>query len=136
MGANVRHEDWPLRLIDFIEAASGRPFSWGEHDCCLFAADWVREATGSDPAAGYRGRYRSRSGAARLLREIAGGEVETAASRALGLPLPSPLLARRGDVALVAGALGVVVGGEVALPGEAGLALHPLGTAEKAWRVE
>ncbi len=136
MGAErMRREDWPSRLSDFIEAARRRPFSWGRHDCCLFAADWVREATGADPAADWRGRYRSASGARRILRQHFDGDVAAVATAVLGEPLASPLLAQRGDVALVDGALGVVIGAEVALLGEAGLAFHPLGTAARAWRV-
>jgi hypothetical protein len=130
----MRREDWPSRLIDFIEAASGRPFSWGSSDCCLFAADWVQDATGIDPAAGHRGRYRTEAGAARLLNRL-GGSVDAAATGALGAPLASPLLAQRGDIALVGGALGVVIGGEVALLSETGPVLHPLATAARAWRV-
>jgi hypothetical protein len=131
----MRHENWPSRLSDFIGAASGRPFSWGSSDCCLFAADWVQEATGIDPAAEYRGRYRTEAGAARLLNRL-GGSVEAAVDKALGMPLTSPLLAQRGDIALVDGALGIVIGGEVALMSEAGLVLHPLAMAARAWRIE
>jgi hypothetical protein len=51
-----RYEDWPQRLVAAIEAARGRPFSWGAMDCCLFAADVVLAMTGVDYAAGFRGR--------------------------------------------------------------------------------
>lgn len=51
--------DVPLsaRLARFLGAEARRPFVWGEADCALFVADWVRLCTGSDPAADLRGRY-------------------------------------------------------------------------------
>ncbi len=45
-----RRPDWPARLRTIIEAARERPFSWGQHDCCLFASDAIEAMTGVDPA--------------------------------------------------------------------------------------
>jgi len=48
-----------VTLADYLKGASGRPFVWGECDCCLFAADWIKARTGIDPAAALRGAYAS-----------------------------------------------------------------------------
>jgi len=54
-------------LSDYLDAAMARPWAWGSMDCCHFAGDWIRAATGRDPLAPYRGRYDSAAGAARLV---------------------------------------------------------------------
>lgn len=134
-----RRHDWPERLSECISAARHRRFEWGAHDCCLFAADAVRDMTGVDPASDYRGRYADKAGAFRILEEVAGGGVESAAFRAFGDPLDGPLFAQRGDVVLIeterGDALGVCVGAHVAFAGENGVAFVPLEQAVKAWRV-
>lgn len=135
-----RHQDWPIRLARFLQAASKRPFSWGETDCALLTADWVLEATGRDPAAAFRGQYTTQLGAARALARLGSGDLETTASLMLGPPLDNPLEARRGDVCSIATdegpALGVCAGAYVAVvtPTE-GWGVHPLTSILKAWRV-
>ncbi|WP_339935151.1 DUF6950 family protein [Vreelandella glaciei] len=68
----MRYRDWTTQLHTQIKAASERPFSWGEFDCCLFAADCCIAICGVDPAADYRGRYTTEIGAKRVLRNIHG----------------------------------------------------------------
>lgn len=137
----TRYSDWQRRLHETIEAASGRPFLYGRHDCCLFAADCIQAMTGSDPAEGWRGRYRSASGARRILRKHFGGSLAAGWTRTLGAPLASPLLAQRGDIAVVLNdeteATGVVdlTGRRVACLAPDGLTFVPLTLALSAWRV-
>lgn len=92
---------------DFIAAASRQPFAWGRHDCLLLAADWVRTATGRDPAEAWRGTYASALGALRLIRRAGGLEAlaRTAMSSAGGAGFPETTAPRDGDVAIVAGAV-------------------------------
>lgn len=135
----TRASDWPARLAAFIAARERRPFRWGEHDCCLFAADWVLECTGTDPAAALRG-YDSERQARRLLKDAGG-------LRALVdelLPAhPSVAWAGRGDVVLVDGghgphnpALAVIDGLHAVAPAPAaGLARVPMAYWLYAWRV-
>lgn len=59
-------------LSTFLSAAAARGFAWGAHDCMLFAADWAHARTGSDPAAPWRGRYRSEGEALQLVAEAGG----------------------------------------------------------------
>ncbi|WP_411101219.1 DUF6950 family protein [Streptomyces sp. x-45] len=64
----MRYRDWTMRLNETIKAAQGRPFLWGEFDCCLFAADCSAAICGVDPAADYRGKYKTEAGAKRQLK--------------------------------------------------------------------
>lgn len=87
---------WESLLAAHIEAARHTPFAWGAHDCALWAADWVRLCTGEDHAAGWRGRYQTELGAARLLSRRGYGNVAALAD-ALAPAVPVAK-ARRGDV--------------------------------------
>jgi hypothetical protein len=84
----------------FLDQALSRQFEWGSWDCLLFPADWARLATGKDPAQAYRGRYRTKLGALRLLGRAGGLPVLSAAQMtAVGFEAaPEPL---RGDVGVV-----------------------------------
>lgn len=141
-----RAHDWPTRLLNHVEQARRTPFAWGASDCCLFACDCVRAMTGVDPAAWFRGRYKTRGGAMRALKAYGGGGLEAAARRIaieLGAPQLPPSLAQRGDVVLLSVpdcppenlALGVCLGGHHVAQGPGGIAVVPLAYALRAWRV-
>jgi hypothetical protein len=104
-------------LDAYLRAAAGQPFVWGERDCCLWAADWIKARTGRDPAEGFRGRYRTRLGAHRLVRRLGGwqpamrelaeraglaerecGEDAAPGDVALVVMQPHPVLAIRGRI--------------------------------------
>lgn len=53
-----------MALSDYLDRASLARWEWGKHDCCQFVRRWVEEATGRDPAAGWR--YSTELGAALL----------------------------------------------------------------------
>lgn len=99
----MRHRDWALRLHDTFKASLGRPFSWGEFDCCLFAADCCLAVCGIDPAAPYRGQYASEAGAKRALAAIH-GSLEAAWDACFARVAPA--FAQRGDVGLYEGPSG------------------------------
>lgn len=61
-----------MTLADFLAASARRRVVYGEWDCCLFVADWIKARTGRDPAAGWRGTYSTEKGAAKLLRRRGG----------------------------------------------------------------
>lgn len=131
----MKHPDWHNRLIAVIRAAEKRPFLWGEHDCCLFAADCVEAMTGENFANGWRGTYDSETGAKKSLLR-GGGSLENVLAKYLDeVPVK---MAQRGDIAIVENAgtrcAGVIYGGAVWVPGETGLVclrVKPLST----WRV-
>jgi hypothetical protein len=135
-----RLPDWPARLMRFLSEQRAAPFAWGTADCCTLAADAVLALTGRDPMAAYRGRYRSETGARRLLARHGG--LEGLLRHVLGEPMANPKLAQRGDVGLAAaGAEGAPIccvvtsqGLACRQPG-AGLVFLPRGGLTVAWRI-
>lgn len=129
-----RSVDWPERLAAFVEARRRAPFVWGENDCALFAADWVREATGVDHAEAWRGYATEVE--ARAIIDTAGGM-----DRLVPLPARPVLSAQRGDVVLAEQddgrqTFGVVIGGGMyACPGPRGLVFRPIAEAFAAFEV-
>lgn len=153
----ARLPDWPERLSDAIKAASGRPFSWGAHDCALFAADCALAVTGIDPLEPVRGAYASERGAMRVLRRLGCEDVEQLADLVIGARVPLAL-ARRGDwvairepgirdrgsddgpspgpYPLTSGpALGVCLGAQAAFLQENGLTFRRTLACAAAWKI-
>ena len=133
----LRHPDWQARLVAYLHAARLRPFAYGRHDCCLFAADAVAAMTGVDIAAPWRGRYTTLRGGIRVLRR-SGHRDHVALAAAHFAEIP-PLSAQPGDLAVLATqagpALGVVQGEAVYVLGPQGLGLVSLLRAHRAFRV-
>jgi len=99
----MRIRDWSTALHDTIKAAFERPFSWGDFDCCLFAADCAVAVCGTDPAALYRGQYANEAAAKRLLKQNH-GSLEAAWDACFARVPPAYI--QRGDIALYEGAGG------------------------------
>ncbi len=125
----------------FLDEAMRSPFVWGARDCLLWPADWVRLAVGRDPAAAFRGRYRTQLGAARILTRH-GGLVALATRSMTAAGLDETTEPRSGDVGLVqvmtaagpqpAGA--IRTGARWSVLCAAGIAAGPFPTL-MAWRV-
>ncbi|HVY12233.1 MAG TPA: hypothetical protein VHB73_01555 [Alphaproteobacteria bacterium] len=99
-GKITRNEFWTTQLSRFLKERAAMPFEWGVNDCLLFAADAVLAITGVDLAEDVRGGYDSEETADTLLSQYGG--MEAAVTAAIGMePHYNPLLAKRGDVALV-----------------------------------
>jgi hypothetical protein len=131
-----RLPDWQPRLAALFAARAAMPFTWGQFDCCLFAADAVLAVTGHDPAQDLRGTYATAAEAAAVLRQ-AGGVVGVAISRAG--PVVRPQLAQPGDVGLslldpAAPTLAVWGGTAWHAPGASGLVPVPPHAVVRAWR--
>jgi len=140
----ARREDWPERLAALVAKRLRARFRWGRHDCVSFACEAALAMTGADPLAAFRGTYADEAGAEAILAAHGGPGLEAFCDGLLGRfgcgPVAPPLLARRGDLALVPSGnqltLGVVLGAEgVAAPGLRGLAFAPLKSAVRAWSV-
>ena len=133
----MRLDGWEVRLADAVEAARETPFAWGQHDCATWAFDVRRVLTGEDTAALWRGQFSTGAGWLRWMRRRGWADIEAGARALLGDPLPSVLLARRGD--LVTGgarpAMGVCLGADAAFVGRAGLTFLPLAGCTLAWSV-
>ncbi len=136
-----RLDGWFEKLEKTIRAAAHKHFQYGDHDCCLFAADCIEAMTGVDVAADFRDAYRSRFGAARRLVVYSGGGVLKLADR-IAILHSMPIITREdatdGDVALVewpeGPGLGVFFKGFVACPQAHGIIYVPRARAVKCWR--
>lgn len=90
-----------MTVGQFTARLSGSSMQWGDNDCCLIAADWIKERTGYDPMRDLRGTYRGWKQAARVWRAM-GGVEKAVSSRLDGVFTRVPISkARPGDVALV-----------------------------------
>lgn len=131
----MRVEGWEKLLVEHIEQARGKAFEWGQHDCALWAAEWVRKCTKVDLGSGWRGMYETKEGAAREMR--ARGFLKPADIAADCLTSIPVALARRGDITLHPnGALGICNGRVSAFVAETGLLEIPTLACKRAWRIE
>jgi len=94
-----RVDNWVSKLCDAVDAARGKEFQYGEHDCALFVADLIQVMTGEDLAAEFRGQYSDRKSALKALKKIGAGDLRETITAKLGDPIPLSL-AMRGDVVL------------------------------------
>lgn len=126
-----RKSAWPEILAAELESASDRPFKYGSHDCCMFAARVVKAMTGTDFARGLRG-YKSAASAQRMLNEKGYGTLKKTLyylmrkQQCKKIPVAQ---ARRGDVMLGIDkdgnpALGICVGADTAFASD-GIAYIP-----------
>ena len=79
MDADVKRLALERALLSAMGAAG--EMQWGKDDCALWCANILKEALGYDGAARFRGRYRSRSGAKRVLGQNGLGAALKAAAR-------------------------------------------------------
>lgn len=135
MGAAMRLANWEARLFEYVERAQAIEFEWGVHDCATWVSDWRQIATGQDAAIAWRGKYRTERGALRQIKKAGFDTMPDWVDSILGDRLASPLMAQRGDIALVQDALGIVTGAEIAALSPDGLVMFPLTEAQMAWRV-
>lgn len=131
----ARFEAWPELLAAELSAARKRPFAWGTHDCCAFAARMTLALTGTDFMAGFPA-YDNEADARAILQAHVG--VRGIATRCLGEPIPA-LQAQRGDVVLLSQPtgeiLGICAGAVIACPGLTGLVLVPITQGLMGWKV-
>lgn len=112
----IRLPDWEPRLAEYLAKRHGVHFTWGATDCCLFAADAVIAMTGEDPATAFRGRYTTARGATRALKRYGAGTIEATLDTMFGQIRTA--FARRGDLVMCAGMVGICVGGAALFVGE------------------
>ena len=132
----MRVDHWERLLLEQTEAARGKPFAWGEHDCATFAADCIEAITGERPA---MPAWTSARDAVRVLADE-GGAVAAMIAR-FGSPIP-PRIAQRGDVGVMdsdaetGAAFVVCLGDRWAAPGAQGLAFLAVDLVGSAWRID
>ena len=92
--------------------------------------------TGEDPAAAFRGHYKTKLGAAKALKKIGAGDIESTLTEILGEPIKTH--AQKGDICLVdteeGPTAGVIYSRVIWVPGPAALQAlkqQPI----KVWRI-
>ena len=137
----MRLPNWEPEVIAYFEQHRATRFEWGKFDCCTFAAEVVKRATGVDYYNEFSGHYSTEKGAIRALRKYGLNTLENTLSDKVGAAV-APLLLRRGDVALVKNngllgrALAVCWSGVLIMPGEYGLVQLPFAYADCGWRID
>ena len=63
-----------------------KPFEWGKHDCCLFAANVVKAMTGEDPMVEFRGKYTDQESAIAALKKYGSVNLYQTMRRKFGNP--------------------------------------------------
>lgn len=136
MGA-VRQPGWEVTLAARLQSVVREPFVWGQHDCATWAFD-VRRALigGEDIAAIWRGKYKTAAGSRRTMKRLGWKDIGAMARDLLGEPLPTTLLAQRGDLMLAGDdpAFGVCAGAFGRFLGPDGAVDRPVAECLMAWR--
>jgi len=133
----LRVPGWEVRLYGVTMRALRRGHEWGQHDCALFFSDCVEAVTGEQHAGSDRGSYKTRIGAARIIKRRGYSCLrDMIADECPEIPVIS---ARRGDGAYFEGPEGpfvaVVDGAYAVAPGPQGLLHVPLNQALTAFKV-
>lgn len=82
-------------------ASAGPTIAWGKDECGLWAVEPIRIVLGYDPAENFRGRYRTRRGAMRVLGKGGLAAALRSAARRYGWRKIEPAKAKPGDIGLV-----------------------------------
>ena len=134
-----KHNKWITSLNTFITESHTKSFTWGEHDCCLFAADAVKCMTDRDPAKAFRGKYSTELGAMRALKRYGQGDILSTLNHIFGKSIPK-LQAQRGDIAYLeteqGPTAGIVYGGNIIAPSTTGLAVLSITLGLHFWSVD
>lgn len=134
-----KQRGWENRLIAYIGGCAKSPFRPGRLDCSLFAGGAVKAMTGEDYTKDFRGKYKKIETGQKLLKSKGFNDhIEYVAS--IFEEHPSPLFARRGDIAVVTDmngfpALGIVQGENIYVMELNGIGLRPLTEAKRAFIV-
>lgn len=136
-----RKENWATCLNEYLNEVmphvSSTPsggLQYGQMDCCVFAAGAVHAVTGFDPMKKFRGKYRSKSGANKVLKSLGEGNLFKTLVSIFGKPIAGSLM-RRGDVAYYDGCCGVVIGREAVFLFDGGLLRVAITKIKKGFRV-
>lgn len=137
----MRIDSWPEELQKYIDSHVSSTFEYGSLDCALFASNWVKIATGFDPAKEFRGKYSTKSGSLKQLKSVGGSFNLFEVFDKIMIVRCDVLKAQRGDViGLVENgdqALGICVGSRVVALGETGISFYDIQdkAVRTAWRV-
>jgi hypothetical protein len=132
----MRRYDWAAQMFAVIDAHQDSEFAWGVNDCCLFAARVVDAMCGTKHEKTLAEKYNDEASALAYIEESGG--IAAAVDTFIG-PHKTQGRPARGDVVLIhyndRDALGICVGGEIAVQNTDGVAYIPRSAALKYWSV-
>jgi hypothetical protein len=113
----LRRDDWLMAYHEAMRKHSATPFTWGEHDCAILAADVIEAVTGRDLAEAFRGKYDSAESAKAIMRQHKiRSPISIVAKAFKKIPIAQ---AQVGDIAVIktadGPALAPVIGSELAV---------------------
>lgn len=134
----LRKPGWESRFVAALEAQLATPFAWGVSDCLVVPAEICRAMTGVNPFPMRLRRYRTATGALRLLQGLGFADVRGPLEAAFK-PV-SKARARRGDCGVRMAGAGystfVVLGNGMAVgKGETGPVVVPVLSLETTYAV-
>lgn len=136
----MRVATWRADMHKVIDEKMRRPYEPGKHDCALFFADIAKAITGTDPAKGLRGKYKTLARGLVLLKKKGFNDhVEMIASL---YPEIHPSMAAVGDAVVfkvddeIGYALGVVISDRAMVLRPEGMGTVGVLTAIRAFRIE
>lgn len=135
----IRRNDWQERLAEAVKHTQIVPFSYGVHDCCMWAAYCIDQMCDTDYVNQVveRLNYHSEAEANAVIANAGG--LDNIVSEFLGEPIPGAfaapgdvVLARNGDEKPI---ITVMVGHHLVGPGPDTVHHLPFSAAMKCWRV-
>lgn len=109
MSGAGRYTDWEKRLAAYIVAVKQDVDALGAAPCARFATGAVAAQTGVDVHAPYDGKYDSDFSAAKVLRRIGAGDLESTLDLYFDRR-DGPAFAQRGDIVFDGESVGVCIG--------------------------
>lgn len=140
MNERVRVDRWRAAFDKQVDDLRRTPFEWGVHDCGVgLVGSLTKAIVGEDKASKFKGRYKTASGAYRVVKSEGFENLGDLAASILTEIHPSEV--QIGDIAAIPDggalkyALGVVNGDRVLVLREEGLGTVDLSETKRAFRV-
>ena len=131
----MKFNDWEKRLADYIATVRADVDALGAAPCARFAAGAVEAQTGVDVHAPFAGKYDGELSAAKALRRIGAGDLESTFDLYFERR-ESPAFAQRGDVVFDGESVGVCIGATALFVADCGLAEISRAQWVTAWSAE
>lgn len=124
-------------LIQYIESVKNKSFTWGTHDCCMFANNCMLAFVGEDFMPEFKGKYTDLESAGAAIRDIGSRTLYHTMVKKFGRPF-NIARAKRGDIiykrdGLEGPSLGICMGAITYFAGETGLVEVNTLECEGAW---
>jgi hypothetical protein len=118
-----------MKLPEYIQMHTNKPFKWGQNDCVLFAIGWLQLKTGKDYLTEHK-PWRTAREASKKLRDL-GGLVGLFNNNLISI---IPNMAQDGDLTVFDGTACIFSGRHIVSVGEGGLVFRDRCSATMAWR--